>query len=104
MPLDDLLPRPGKAITIVLLFRPNSLRSQRVNFFAFVDKKVFIKVIDKERPYEASERIYPVMRKEKTGAGQVKLKLLGVPVVSGLPVLFLSHGNGYDFIFRKRNE
>jgi len=56
-------------------------------------------VIDKERPYEASGGIYPVMSKEKTGAGQVELKLLGWPVVSGLPILFLNHYNRYDFIF-----
>ena len=40
-----------------------------------------------------------VMGKEKNAAGQVNLKLLGWPVVSDLPILFLSHDNRYDFIF-----
>ena len=81
---------------IVLLFRPNWLRSQRFNFFALTS---FFSFVDKERPDEVSKEIYPIMRKEKTVAGQVKLKLLAWSVVSGLPIFFLSHGNRYDFIF-----
>jgi len=63
-------------MTIVLLFRPNWLRSQRLNFFpltrlfSFVDTKVFIKVIDKERPYEASEGSTRSWAKKKLGQGK----------------------------------